>query len=492
MLTYVQLFLNFRYFFDNFILFQVRYIFNLFTMNFKFMFYPQVDDSMDSMDIPQEVENPLLVAPDQESPSHILNALIDDCLYKVFTWLNYLDLLNVVKVCVRFQIQGTAAFASSYKMLQLIDSECDQDQMEEVLREFGSIVQSLNVQSDKNVYNANLFRTIIKSCSPELKGLILTKCNIQVDSPNFRLPFSKLESLRLLNCTGNVSLAHLVDNCPELRLITVSSSGLRGVNELIDRKFNKLERLYLVDYYGDIDYYALENFITSNPDLIELCITKPTQFRTSNVYRLIGQHMPKLRVLEFYLSCDQPTQSDFNCTGQLHSLEKLVLDLNGLEVEPLAKMLTANVLPINFLNLQNGLIDKYAIKYISQLKQITILELDEINGLSDELLIFLAKNLPNLRWIQLTENPNDSLTIIGLIQMLDYAKNLRLLKFGFSQDDDDDFTFIVNTDDYKTMVNTIRHRPEKINLRIMIFGKEIKINVDETVLNENKEILSFE
>lgn len=447
------------------------------------------------MKLTENVENPLFVPSDQESPSHILKALNDDCLHEVFKKLHYVDLLNVVKVCVRFQSQGKAAFASKYKSLELVHNECDHDKMIMVLHEFKSFIQSLSVHADKNADTGHLFGMIIANCSPELKELDLSHFNIQVDTPNFRLPFPKLETLRLFDCSGNISVAHLVDTCPELHSISVSSGDLQGVNGLINRKFNQLKCLYLLDYEDHIHSYALENFITLNPDLTDLKIRKPSQFLTSNAIRLIGQTMLELQELECNLSFVGPAQSDFKCIGNLYSLNMLHLDFNKLEVVPVVSVLAANVLPIEHLSITNGLIDKNAVKYISQLKRIVCLQMHEVDGLNDELVISLARNLPELRCMDLTDvivdHVNDSLTVVGLMQMLEYANNLRVLKLGFSVIDQD-FNFIINIDDYKTMVNTVRYRREKISLSISLFGDNIKLNVDDAVLKENENILTVE
>lgn len=206
--------------------------------------------------------------------------------------------------------------------------------------------------------------------------------------------------------------------------------------------------------------------------------------------------MRELRVLECNLSFVDPAQSDFKCIGNLYSLEALHLDLNKLEVTPVVNALADNALPIQHLSITNGSIDKNDVKYISQLKQIVWLQMHEVDALNDELVINLARNLPELKCLDLTDvivvhNVNDTFTINGLMQMLEYPEILRLLKLGFSVGDEA-FDFTINTNDYKTMVNTIRYRREKIKLSILRLSDDIKLNVDDAVLKENENILNIE
>lgn len=425
-------------------------------------------------------------------------ALDDDCLYEVFKRLHFLDLSSVAKVCIRFEKGARAAFPSNYKMLHLNREECDQDQMENILCQFGSFIHSIHIASNHNASDGILFRSIIQNCTSTLIELRLFKFNIQVDSPNFRLPFLKLETLCLTECVGNVSMAHLIDECPELRLIYMSSGELEGVNGLINRQFKKLECLYLSNYAGQIYNYTLENFIVSNPTLRILSIYKFSRLLTSNVIRLIGENMLELCVLELNLSIDYPKQSDFECIANLRSLEKLQLYLNRMKAAPLANALASNNLPIQHLSIRNGIIDANAIKYVSLLKQIEILDMYNVDGFTYENAVNLVKNLPELKSVHwrniVVANADDQLIIIGLMKMLDFAKNLYHLSLEFLIDNDFDSTYllIINTNDYEAMLNIVRNRPEKIRLHILIFGIDIKLNVADAILQENRNILFIE
>lgn len=70
-------------------------------------------------DLQRESMDPLWIPFDQDSPSHILNALNDDCLRKVFKHLNANDLSSAAEVCVRFNQQVKCTFAQKYESMNL-------------------------------------------------------------------------------------------------------------------------------------------------------------------------------------------------------------------------------------------------------------------------------------------------------------------------------------------------------------------------------------
>lgn len=87
---------------------------------------------------------------------------------------------------------------------------------------------------------------------------------------------------------------------------------------------------------------------------------------------------------------------------------------------PLAKTLATNNVPIQALFILDGIIDDIAIDNISQLTQITDLNLLHVNGLSERHLTNLARNLPEwqcLRYKFNRDDGSDVLTIDVLIKV---------------------------------------------------------------------------
>lgn len=158
------------------------------------------------------------------------------------------------------------------------------------------------------------------------------------------------------------------------------------------------------------------------------------------------------------------------------------MNFNLISITPLLKALVENKVAIEELQLIAGYLDNEAIKCIVQMKQIKKLKLNRNKGaLSDDDLIQLAKELPNLTVLHLKEPPID-VTSTVLKQMLTHAHKLSLLYL------ESIYTVSIDVDDYKAMLKTVKSRPEKIKLIVKIESDGDKVEVDDYVLAENRDI----
>lgn len=86
------------------------------------------------------------------------------------------------------------------------------------------------------------------------------------------------------------------------------------------------------------------------------------------------------------------------------------------------------------------------------------------------------------------------MTIDVLMQMLHYAKRLRKLTLFLHDDDGGDMVatdFNINSDHFKTILDSIKNRPGSIVLCIDIFSSKIKLDVPEEMSKENSDFLSI-
>lgn len=158
------------------------------------------------------------------------------------------------------------------------------------------------------------------------------------------------------------------------------------------------------------------------------------------------------------------------------------MNFNSISVTPLLKALAENKIAIEDLQLNGGDLDDKAIEYIVRMKQIKKLEFNGNTGvLSEEHLIQIGKELSNLEVLHLKESPND-VTTTALKRMLTHAHKLSLLHL------ESVYTVSINADDYKAMLKTVKSRPEKIKLVIKIESDGDKVEVDDCVLAENRDI----
>ncbi|XP_055326814.1 uncharacterized protein LOC129580421 [Sitodiplosis mosellana] len=432
----------------------------------------------------QEPPNPLLIAPAQDSTSHILIALNDDCLREVFGYLDLFDLSNAANACVRFNQQAKETFVDKYKDLELNRNRLDykpitKDQIENILNNFGSVIRTLKIDQLALDSNIPFLRIASRYCT-ELKQLQLFGFHITGKMKKFRPLFGKLEQLEMIYCEFSKSVKDFHSVCMEMKTLRLDSCDI-NTSKCIKQHFVKLKEAHLIECHN-FDENAIDCFIKMNPQLTKLSIIRSEDWETSEPIRSIGRNLHQLLELEIDQEiCDEDEES-IHGLGQLRALKVLKLNFNLLLVTPLLKILVENKVPIEDMKLYNGDLDSKAIEYICAMKQIKKLELNENMGvLTDEHLVQLAKELPNLDVLHLKELPSD-VTIIGLKNMLAHAQKLSLLHL------ESVYSIKVNVDDYKAMLKTVKSRREKIKLVIKITSSGDKVEVDECVLAENSDI----
>lgn len=192
--------------------------------------------------------------------SEILEALNDDCVCSVFQWLDLPDIFNVAGMCSRFERLAKLAFASTYKKLKLNCTDCDRNQMVEILQLFGQSIHVLSIHSDRKVNEAAFLQAVIQNCA-QSKGLSLFDFHIQVNPPDMNLQLIKLKELSLYRCTGNLNMDRLIENCSEITEIVIDQCHLKGLDGMLRRRrIQKLKKMY-VHPVGDQNaalYSALE------------------------------------------------------------------------------------------------------------------------------------------------------------------------------------------------------------------------------------------
>lgn len=121
-----------------------------------------------------------------------------------------------------------------------------------------------------------------------------------------------------------------------------------------------------------------------------------------------------------------------------------------------------------------------AMESIAKMKKINCLKLGNIK---EDNLIRLAKELPELRELHITNVLSDMI-LIGLAKMLKHAAKLSTVKM-FSMEN-----ITIHFVNYLEMLKTVQSRPEKIKLAIDIESQGDKVNVPEEILAANRDILS--
>lgn len=424
--------------------------------------------------------DPQSTTPEQDSKSHILIALNDDCLQEVFKFLTEFDLTNVANTCVRFQTQAIETFKSKYKHLTLRPDSASRGVNKSVLfMIFGSLIQSLEIVDDE--LDVPEMQLIIEKCT-QLKALTLSDDKLQKVGAELRTLFGRLESLTLANMFMDSCPNDLLVNCLNLRKLEIKDCW--NLNHLINQNFPNLEETIISNAIIEGTALDLRGFIASNPLLVKLCIKRDYHGNDLQWLRLIGQTMINLQSLElsWFNGEEQQFQTHAEGLGNLHLLTVLKLNFSGALIEPLARSLAANKVPIQHLAIRSGKINEHAINQVGQLERLEVLELLHLYDLTDEYLKAFAKGLPKLRELHL-EGSGSELSTIGLKKMLKEANQLSLLTLKSIE------TIAFDVDDYKEILGTVQKRTEKVRFVIEITSRYgDKVNVPEEVLNENREI----
>ncbi|XP_031637407.1 uncharacterized protein LOC116349903 [Contarinia nasturtii] len=439
-------------------------------------------------DFLQVPSNPLLVAPDQNSTSHILNSLNDDCLREIFRYFNLMDLSSTARVCVRFNQQAKEAFGKKYKDLNLTMNfspipynRIKNHEAENILKNFGQAIRSLRIDS-MVIESAQSFLRMVSNYCSKLKDLEISGFALKGNLKKIRSLFSQLEKLQLIQCECNHGFNSVLTTSTELKVLQFEDCDF-GEGTFIEQKFPKLEEVSFNRNYN-FEQSSLRNFIKQNSTLKKLKITFNGAIDTKESIKLIGQNLPNLLELELDDLDDDNWSESIQTLGQLRALKVLKVDFNMESITSLVKTLAVSKVPIEHLKLVNGDIDNEAIECICKIKQIKVLEFIEMVGeLTDDNLFLLAKELTNLEEFHLSEPVTDQITTIGLKKMLPHAKSLSLLSLEFV----DGIT--IDVDDYKAMIKIIQSRRNKVNLLIKITGSGGKVNIPEKIVNENREIL---
>lgn len=289
----------------------------------------------------------------------------------------------------------------------------------EIIRKFGSFIRSLTVGSEHDAAaDAILFNTIIRNCSPELKSLKLYGMNIRVNDPNFRLPYPELVKLELNDCTGNLNLAHSTDGSPNLTKISLMQCRLPGAPGMVNRQFENLVKLTLMDCNFGADVEAIEQCIRLNPRIRTMTIGS-IEMPSTRAFQSIGQHM--LNLTELYFTSPIVDLHEYNrdvrYIDRLSILKTFGVNCNGLPVSPVVDALAFGNIPIQSLYIGNGRINDIAVISMSQIRTIEYLEMGALYGLNEAHLIKLSKKLPQLNALVLYNVDNDTSTFGHYLKM---------------------------------------------------------------------------
>ncbi|XP_031631921.1 uncharacterized protein LOC116346137 [Contarinia nasturtii] len=168
-----------------------------------------------------ELQNPnLLIAPDQDAPSNIINALNDDCMRKIFGNFDLTELSNVGAVCSWFNAHAKEAFSKKYKNLELNPLPMDIPEMktneiENIFKYLGTEIQTLKVDAWRFESDVPFVQILGKYWLKKLKYLQLDGFDLKGNLNELRSLLSQLENLKLNHCEYNNDMQDILTTFTE-------------------------------------------------------------------------------------------------------------------------------------------------------------------------------------------------------------------------------------------------------------------------------------
>lgn len=434
-------------------------------------------------------------------PDHILNVLDDDCLQNIFKYLKPYHLTNASEVCTRFNQLAKDVFKAKFKRLEVDNGWIYGERYNyfvKMLRTFGSSIRSLSIRSWDN--HQNILQVINEHTSSQLKALTLYSFRID-EHVNINSMLSNLETLELISCDV-YSFSDILTVCTELKILKIKYMNFnrlknrkRGILTLplrpLNQRFAKLEEIHLESL---LDEHDLNSFLTLDSPLKKLVVLNYSP--TRSLAPVIIKHHENLEELVLYQRVDENVESSENfqkqlqCFSQpLRSLKILKLEIASFSVGPFIKMLAIEKVPVEELVLRErshgNQIDSNEIYILTQLKKLKSVKLFDIDCFTDEHLIQLAKELPQLQRMVLYGLTSRNINVMTLKKSVMHATKLTSLILEYARN------LSIDVKVYGDMLKAVQNRSDEINLSINISGRDNVISVDDETLSKNRKWLQI-
>lgn len=239
--------------------------------------------------------------------------LNNDCLEKVFSYLNLIDLTNVAESNVHLAISAQSLFAHKYKTKEFTFNCHDKYTMSDdifllILQHFGKCLVKLRVQFsvDNKERNCLIFDAIVENCRATLSELTLLNVNKEI---KLNKQFLALKKLRIWESLFGIHSSITLINhwFPNLSSIQLCNIPKFWENSLIMKNFPKLETFSfltfpLSDGHTKNTLSKLAHFLHINPQLKSLELDELDQFGDDDLRetfnRLAPNQLPNIERLK--------------------------------------------------------------------------------------------------------------------------------------------------------------------------------------------------
>ncbi|GAB0092077.1 hypothetical protein DMENIID0001_070370 [Sergentomyia squamirostris] len=209
--------------------------------------------------------------------------LNDQCLLKIFSYLNILELIKLEEVCRRFQNVVEEIYRHHWKKLDFLHLAKElnivlhSEEAEVIAGKIGAHVNELIIilNSDEEIHQRYVLKqtpivpnSILQKCSQNIQHLHIEYFNVEDNLDNLNELFDKLKSLKLINCQLRD------EDIPALRFAT----NIR----ILDLSFNHEMKGSFLPFLRNIEEISLESCFLIQSNFLEFCQNNPT-IRSLNV-----------------------------------------------------------------------------------------------------------------------------------------------------------------------------------------------------------------
>lgn len=320
----------------------------------------------------------LMLAPDADSPTNIINALNDDCIRLIFeTCVNdSVGLTELATVCTRFQAIALQLFKTKYwKNLHFIRMHCtpyfSKDNcplplVEDFYRIFGESMIAIDFQLARSCDIVN--GIVLKYC-PKLEyfGCFLFDQQ-SCEEDHIRLLAHRVKHLSICSwhCPqGPINLTNMLGLCTHLEKLTIDgaeSMPPTRLPKLIDLRLQRVQ-------FTDIDHIKMFFALNTQLELLQLDRTRST-IGVEHILRFLP-NLRSLNILHYPLS--EFKCGDIDCFGRLRKLRALQIVADSRTTRNILDALNRHGIELDKLHIQHFDDDVDVVETVCQSKSLEYL-----------------------------------------------------------------------------------------------------------------------
>lgn len=417
--------------------------------------------------------------------------LNDDCLKKIFDYLNAKDLLSIAIVLPIFAKIAQIPFSIKHQSINLETlGLANILQFQHFISTFGRKIVSLEVALPQLLQTTDeAFRfeheiqaLIVRYCGGTLTELKMAHFKLkQVEM--WRPLFAGLRKLHLHRCRFTDQFVQMLECCVELEQIDWNTSTI-DIDWSLCIPLPKL-KIFRVNEVAGISMDVLATFLLLNPQLKEVSVTKCAGIDGS-ILEEIAKEVPQIENIS-YISSTSQYVAHFSGVKRLNGLKTLKIDFqNNAEASNLFSQLIgkglrlAKGLRLEHLNLAKCVLSDQLLTRLTQMRTLKSLGLFAVNGMDIGQLLYVVKNLENLTHLHFVECKG--LNTEGLVDIVRVGKKLRQLQFHTPMQKVD-----INNVTCRLLRSLVQRRAKKIPLEILAVGMVNDKSVQDTVMASSDE-----